>query len=387
MPTVLDVWAHVAPRFGGVGPAAAQLAAEVTKSVEWTSKQAAICGPDEDTLADGIPQCVERIPLALPRPLSDRQLRRTLYSAIVESSICHVHGLWLPHTLAARAVAWKLKKPVVSSVHGMLERWELKNKGLKKSVYSCLLERSSLAHSACLRALSNQEAEDYRRYGLKNPIAVVPNGITPQRRTDPDRLFARFPELKHRSIVLFLGRIHYKKGILNLIQAWKTVAAQDAMAHLLIAGADYESTLARVCDLVRQYDLGSSVTFAGTLSGTDKAAALSASRLFCLPSYSEGLSIALLEALSIGLPVVCSPACNMDQVEQYHAGEVVPNDPGSLSAALLKLLRTSETEWRTASENAAKLASEQFDWATSGEQMRDVYDWLLGGPKPCCVAD
>ena len=140
-----------------------------------------------------------------------------------------------PHA-SDRRVARQLGKPVLSSGHGMLEKWELANKGLKKRVYSWLFERSSLAQSACLRALTLQEAEDYRRYGLTNPIALIPNGIRIQSRIERDVLLSRFPELRQKAIVLYLSRLHHKKGILNLIESWRLVSKHQPDAHLLVAG-------------------------------------------------------------------------------------------------------------------------------------------------------
>jgi glycosyltransferase involved in cell wall biosynthesis len=295
--------------------------------------------------------------------------------------------MWLPHTLAARRVARQFGKPVISSVHGMLEKWELANKGLKKKVYSWLFERASLAQSACLRALTAQEAEDYRRYGLRNPIAIVPNGVCPPTRRSTVGLLARFPELQGKRVVLFLGRVHQKKGILNLIEAWREVVQSDDHAHLLVAGGDYEGTLEKCKAAVSRLGLSGAVTFAGTLSGELKEAALSAAVCFCLPSYSEGLSVATLEALSIGLPVVITPACNLEQVAAVGAGLLTRNNPPELAAALSRVLALDIGLWQEMSARASKLAREQFSWNEIGSNMSAVYDWVLGGSKPACVVD
>jgi len=384
---VLDIWSHVDPAFGGVGPAASQLAMAVGRAAGWTTRLSAICGPDEAQLADGIPATVDRTEGGGWRPAADIRIRSSLRGAIRDCDVCHVHGLWLPHTLAARRIARDLRKPVVSSVHGMLEKWELANKGLKKRLYSRLFERSSLARSACLRALSDREAGDYRRYGLKNPVAVVPNGIVPLERIDPEPLFSRFPELRDKSIVLYLSRVHYKKGILNLIHAWEGIAHVHRDAHLLVAGPDCEGTLQRARGMVRYCDLGDSVTFSGTISGETKRAALSAARYFCLPSYSEGFSVAVLEALSIGLPAIVTPACNIDEVAACGAGLVVSNEPNELAAALSHCLNLEAEDWRTMSAQALRLARSRYDWGAIAQTMRAVYGWVLGGPKPACVTE
>ena len=192
---ILDVWPHVSPRYGGVGPAAAGLAAAIGRESGWHSSLLAVCNPDEQELSDGIPESVNVVRTSGVRGISDVQLRSDLAAAIASSDVCHVHGLWLPHTISARSVAHAMKKPILSSVHGMLEGWELNNKRLKKALYSFFFERPSLAKSHCLRALSDREARDYRRYGLKNPVVIVPNGVAHLHRVPLESFFARFPQL------------------------------------------------------------------------------------------------------------------------------------------------------------------------------------------------
>src|SRR5260370_1212521 len=123
MPQVLDVWSHVAPGYGGVGPAAAGLAIAVQRNSGWRSRMVAVCEEEEYELGDGIPASVERVPTSGLRPAADLRLRSALTSVIQASDVVHVHGLWLPHSIAARMAAAKFRKPLVSSVHGMLESW------------------------------------------------------------------------------------------------------------------------------------------------------------------------------------------------------------------------------------------------------------------------
>jgi glycosyltransferase involved in cell wall biosynthesis len=387
LPQVLDVWSHVAPRYGGIGPAAAGLAVAVQRKSGWRSRMVAVCEAEENELSEGIPDSVERLPASGPRPAADIRLRAAINSVIEAADVVHVHGLWLPHSLAARMAAAKFKKPLVSSVHGMLETWELKNKRLKKSIYSLFVERPSLARSHCFRALSEQEVADYRRFGLRSPIAVVPNGIGRLDRIDSGAFFRHFPQLSGKAMVLYLSRIHYKKGILNLLNAWPSVLRNHPDAHVVVAGPDCQGTVVKVKEIIARYNVGSSVTLCGTLSGEIKLAALSAARLFCLPSYSEGQSVAVLEALSIGLPVVITPACNVDGVAESGAGFVTSNESSKLSDALSGALSARSTDWQTMSESARRLARTRFSWSVIGETMHSVYSWMLGGTRPGCLVN
>jgi poly(glycerol-phosphate) alpha-glucosyltransferase len=131
--------------------------------------------------------------------------------------------------------------------------------------------------------------------------------------------------------------------------------------------------------------LADSVTFCGTISGDLKMAALSAARYFCLPSYSEGLSVAALEALSIGLPVILTAECNVDGVAEYGAGVVTSNDPSQLADVLSQCLRMNESQWNGMSQAAVRLARERFDWDRIAESLRSAYSWMMGGPEPSCL--
>ncbi len=382
---ILDVWSHVSPRYGGVGPAAAGLATAIGRESGWHSSLLAVCDPREHELSDGIPEGVNVLRTSGIRGFSDVKLRSDLAAAIAPCDVCHVHGLWLPHTISARSVAQAMKKPILSSVHGMLEGWELNNKKLKKALYSFLFERPSLAKSHCLRALSEREAQDYRRYGLKNPVVIVPNGVARLHRAPLEPFFARFPHLIGKQVVLYLSRVHYKKGILNLLKAWPDVVRKCSDAHLLVAGPDCENTVADATAIVADSHTSDSVTFCGTLSGDLKMGALSAARFFCLPSYSEGLSMAALEALSIGLPVVITRECNVDGVAESGAGAITSNDPAQLSDVLSQCLSLNGSQWNGMSQAAIRLARDRFDWDRIAESLRSAYLWMLGGPRPSCV--
>ncbi len=269
----------------------------------------------------------------------------------------------------------------------MLEKWELSNRSTKKRVYSALFERPSLTRSSCLRALSEQEAIEYRDFGLRNPIAVVPNGVDALAKENYSDFLSDHPELVGKRIILFMSRLHRKKGILELVRAWPAVQKRFQDSHLLIAGGDCEGTEASARRLVAELQVQRSVTFCGVLNGSSKLAALSAATAFCLPSFSEGMSMAVLEALSIGLPVVVTPACNVGGIREVEAGVVTTSEPAELAQSVCEALSLSPSQWEAMSASAQSLARTRYGWPRIAADMRAVYEWLLGGPKPNCVLD
>ena len=205
----------------------------------------------------------------------------------------------------------------------MLEPWALQNHRWRKELYARLVERKNLKRAFCLRALTETEALQYRSFGFRGRIAVIPNGVDFPVRHNPELLLSRHPELRGKRVVLFLGRLHRKKGLDLLISAWRTVASQSRDAHLLLAGPDSDGTLAEAKSAVTNHGITSSVTFSGALNDDLKISALACASGFVLPSRSEGFSAAVLEALASGLPAVITSHCNFPDVATQRCGWVV----------------------------------------------------------------
>jgi glycosyltransferase involved in cell wall biosynthesis len=303
-------------------------------------------------------------------------------SVTARAGLVHVHGLWQLHALAATLAARRARVPVIVSAHGMLQPWALRNKGWKKRLYAALVENRNLRRAGCLHALSAAERDDYRRFGLANPIAVIPNGTAAAPPLDPAPFFAAFPALAGRRLVLFLGRIHYKKGLDLLCRAWHR-AAPDA--HLVLAGGDSEHTEASLRALIAELGIADRVTFTGPLYGPMKWSALAAATLFVLPSHSEGFSVAVLEAMSAGLPVLLTTPCNFPEAAAERCGWVVEPEAGALADALAAILAPGPDRIAAYGARGQALVAARYTWNAVATQMAATYDWMLGGPAPPCL--
>jgi glycosyltransferase involved in cell wall biosynthesis len=242
-----------------------------------------------------------------------------------------------------------------------------------------------LQKAFCLRALTEAEALQYRGFGFRGRIAVIPNGVDFPVRPSPELLLRRYPELQGKRVVLFLGRFHRKKGLDLLIPAWRTVASQSPDAHLLLAGPDSDGTLAEAKSAVAGHGLRSSVTFTGALNGDLKMSALACASGFVLPSRSEGFSAAVLEALASGVPAVITNNCNFHEVATHRCGWVVQQETKEIAAALRQLLDISPSEHESMRINACRLIASKFTWARVAQQMDQLYAWALGGNPPTLV--
>jgi glycosyltransferase involved in cell wall biosynthesis len=296
----------------------------------------------------------------------------------------HITAVFSFPTLAAARIASRLGVPYIVSPQGMLEPWALRYKAWKKGPYFAAVERSSLQRAAGLQALTPNEARQLRNLGLRAPTFVAPNGVDLEEFHElPSRdvFTALYPEVWDRAIVLFMGRLDPKKGLDLLVSAFarmlRTRHPKDVC--LVVAGPDligYRPALER---LIEREQLHEHVVFTGILSGERKRAALAAADVFVLPSRSEGLSVAVLEAMAARCPVIVSRACNMPDVEERGAGVVVGDeDVTALANALAALV--GDAGLRCAmGERGSTVVRERFSWSSVATQMAEVYEDIVTG--------
>ena len=378
-PLWLEVFTHLDPRFGGIATSVPRASVAAAAAGTHRSGIAALCVPDETPSTVDV--ALDVFPLGRLKWLSDAALRRRFEHTLAGASAFHIHGLWEEHLAMTAAHARGAGKPYVVSTHGMLDAWALQQKAFKKRVYAALSERKNLAGATCLRALTETEVSDFRHFGLRNPVAVIPNGVDiPD--VGPDDFLARFPDLRGKRLVLYMGRIHHKKGPALLCRAWSAVHRSFPDAHLVIAGPDFENTSRDVAELIAERGLERSVSMPGLLQPPLTWSALRAADMFVLPSFSEGLSRAVLEAMGCGLPVITTKACNFPEVAAHDCGVVIDAEERVLAGALADLLRAPRAELRRMGRNGERLVQERFSWDVVGRQLAALYEWTLGGGSP-----
>ena len=379
----MSVVTHLDPRYGGLSAVVPQLSTAVASLGHVSMSLAAFCAPGElYSPANFAELTLSEWPAGRGAWLRDRTLSARFSEIVRAADGLHIHGLWEQSTLVAGRGARKRGIPYVLSAHGMLEPWALRNKHLKKLVYAALIERANLEGASCLHALTQAEAQDYRSFGCTAPIAVIPNGVRIPNRISSDTFLAQYPALKGKRIVLFLGRIHFKKGLDLLLRAWKKIILRWPEAHLVLAGPDFEGTRARMTALVEQEQLTQQVLFTGMLRDDLKWSALAAAECFVLPSFSEGLSVSVLEAMGVGLPVIVSEHCNLPEVAELEAGWVIPAAVAPLEQALEGLLENSTRSNAAIGARGREFVRDRYNWSVVARQMDEIYGWVQGGPAP-----
>ena len=385
----LSVVTHLDPRFGGLSAVVPQLSHEIATREHVRMELAAFCAPGELYSTSSYPDvAISEWPTSRVKWFTDSDLKSRLGRLIGGANGLHLHGVWEQSTQVAAQLARARDVPYVVSAHGMLERWALRHKALKKKVYAALVERPTMERAACLHALTPAEAEDYRRFGCTAPIAVIPNGVRVPSQVTSAAFLRHYRDLEGKTIVLFLGRIHAKKGLDLLVRAWKEMASGHPEAVMVLAGPDFEGSRARLTALIEAEGLGAQVLFTGMLRGELKWSALAAATCFVLPSFSEGLSVSVLEAMGVGLPVIISTHCNLPEVAELGAGWVIPAEQAPLVLAIGDVLGQSRAANRAMGARGARFVQDHYNWGTVAEKMAAVYRWVSdGGPVPAALHD
>jgi glycosyltransferase involved in cell wall biosynthesis len=386
----VEVVPHLDPKYGGMSAAVPALGEHLSMQEHINISLAGFCLPGEESLPEGYrPERLSYWPISRGAWLTDRlrgnKLHRQLHTLLADSEGVHIHGLWEQSTAIAAATARELGIPYVLSAHGMLEPWALANKRLKKQLYAGLIERRNVAGAACLHALTRAEARHYVNFGARSPIAIIPNGVELPEGAKEDLFLSRFPALRGHRLVLFMARLHPKKGLDLLLEAWADLASRFPGTRLVIAGPDAEATQARCESYVSLHGLGESVIFTGMLRDAMKWSALAAAEIFVLPSYSEGLSVSVLEAMGMGVPVIVTEPCNMPEVAENGAGLEIQPDAGEVASALQAMLSHTPEENAAIGRRGKELVQSRFTWPQVARKMAAVYRWVAGGTKPAFV--
>lgn len=296
-----------------------------------------------------------------------------------QPNILHGHGLWqLPvHQMVSYAQEKGL--PYIMTPRGMLEPWSLAQSPLKKQLAMVLYQRKDLVRATCLHATAQMEAENIRALGFKNPIAVIPNGID----------LSEFP-LKLRSenngqrTLLFLSRIHPKKGIELLVEAWSQLdRTLRADWKVEIAGNGEEAYIQTIQQLIKNKGLASEIHIIGPQFGAAKLAAYYRADVFVLPTYSENFGIVVAEALACGIPVITTQGAPWQDLETHGCGWWIPTGVEALTQTLAIAMSLPPAQLAQMGAKGRQLVEEKYSMEAVAAQMLQLYQWLLGkGDRP-----
>ena len=324
---------------------------------------------------DGV--LVSYFPVAAPRRLyRSPGLGAALRSKLADCDVVHVHSLFLWPTSAAARAAERALVPYFVSPRGMLVPELVARRGrLRKHIWLRLVERRTLARAAGIIVTSAKEAEEARAFGLPLPaLFEVPNGLDPAPyATLPSRLPSPpiAAALARQPLILYLGRLSWKKGLELLIAALPGIPA----ATLALAGNDDENLRPGLEQLAREHFVFDRVRFLGPVDMPEKVALLRGAAALALPSLSENFGNVVLEAMAAGCPVAVTPEVGLAPVvNESGAGVVAPRE--AFASALRDLLADPA---RLAGMRARGpgVVAERFSWERAAERMEAVYRGAL----------
>ena len=352
---------HVIPRLArdGGGPSRSCQGLVVALSKRGVTASLLSLSMGDEPWVEGIPSYMNAVPFE---------------AAISKSSpdIVHLHEIWNLGLHKCAGICRRMHIPYVVSPRGMLEPWSLRQKWLKKRIARFLYQDQDLKCAAALHATAESEAEQFRRLGFKNPIIVSPNGVNV-----PNCDLAT-KNTKDAKRVLFVSRMHPKKGVMELVEAWGKVVSggveewgsegvkerESWIVELVYTvNGDFEREYeAKVKARVKELGLENQFVFTGALNDDEKWRAYGRADLFVLPTYSENFGIVVAEALWAGVPVITTKGTPWQELEERRCGWWIGTGTEPLAAALKRALNTSDEELHEMGRRGHVLVEDKYSW-------------------------
>lgn len=316
------------------------------------------------------------------RPLrGSNAMRQSLNLLGTHDTILHAHGVWLMPNLYPAEV--KRRHPstakLVHAPRGMLSKEAMSISAWKKWPVWLLAQKRALEEVDCFHATAASEYEEIRALGLKAPVAVISNGIE---LALPERVAKTATAPR---VVLALGRIHPKKGLDRLLEAWAQVETGAPNWKLRIVGPSENGHDEALRALANQLGL-TRVSIEGPVFGIGKAKAYQEADLFVLPTLNENFGLVVAEALAAEVPVIVTKGAPWSSLEAQGCGWWVDHGSAALADALRRAFDTSPEERANMGRHGRSWMLRDFSWETAAKASLEVYAWLQGiADRPACV--
>ncbi len=284
--------------------------------------------------------------------------------------LIHNHSLWMLPNVYPGKLARKYGVPLIVSPRGTLSEWAFQRGSKLKRLFWPLVQKPALTAATCFHATAESEYEDIRRMGFRQPVCVIPNGIDiPQ---------AKQMSLTDERTLLFLGRIHPKKGLDNLLRAWQVCEQHFPEWRLRIAGPDNDGYLPKMQALAEELRL-KNVAFCGPLYGEAKHAAYREADIFVLPTHSENFGMTVAEALAVGTPAIVTRGAPWSGLERHRAGWWIDVGVEPLAACLKEAMSQPRSELMDMGRRGREWMKAEFSWVNAAQKMAETYRWVMEG--------
>jgi len=302
-----------------------------------------------------------------------------LEKIIPQMDIVHAHGIWNTVVRVACKICRRHSITHSICVHGMFDPWCMRQKSLKKRIAMKIAIYKMFDKCTFIHCLNKDEVEFVQSFGFQSSLEVIPNGIFVEefdRPPDHGVFRRKNPLIGDHPYILFLSRLHYKKGLDYLADAFAAVAIDFPQLRLVVAGPDGGAQT----DFEHRIDragLSDRVLITGPIYGPEKLEVLVDAECFCLPSRQEGFSIAITEALALGLPVVVTQACHYPEISETMAGIETDLSVESVADGLRKFFRSTPEQIENMGMNGKHLVRDRFTWPIVAERSLCIYKKYL----------
>jgi len=321
-------------------------------------------------------------------PAQMREIRKHLKKA----DVLHTHCVWNPATLQIAAAARQMGVPYVASLHGMLDDWCMAQRSAKKRAYMSLGGRHFLEKAARVHCTARAELDQSKKWFPQGSEAIIPYlmDLEPYRQLPGRELAARrfsFLESGGEPTVLFLSRLHYKKGIELLLQAAARLKGQRIRGQVALAGTGEPEYVESLKKLAASLGIERNVHFLGQVVGQEKISLYQNADLFVLPTSQENFGLVLIEALACGTPLITTKGVDIWQdVQASGAAEIVDQAPDQLADSIASLL-SDESRRREMGAKARPWVFETYGERNLIGRYEGFYAQCAGGSGPAASSE
>lgn len=293
----------------------------------------------------------------------------------IKPDLIHTQTLWMYNSFVVLKYKMNFNVPVIISPHGMLDEFQLRTSWWKKRIALFFYERKNLDTASCIHALCSSERNSVYNFVKNVPVATIPNGVDLPKVVDSPTSILPYWKKQDKKTLLFLSRVDKKKNIDSLIRAWNKSDWAAYNWQLVIAGEAKDSKYLELLNSLG--GANNAVYFIGGQYGENKDITFRNADAFILPSYSEGLPMAVLEAWSYRKIALITPQCNLPEAFEKHASIKIETDVDSILSGLNHLFKMSLSEKSLIENNAYDLVRKKFTWDAVAEKMKLLYDFIL----------
>ena len=289
-------------------------------------------------------------------------------------NLVHVHGLWMMPNIYPSRYTDKFKVPSILSPRGTMNKNALVYSKNKKKIMWMLLQKKALLKVDAFHATSEQEYEDIRSLGFKAPVAIIPNGVD----LHNDKNIKSNNNIKNNNVrkLLYIGRIHPKKGLDMAIDAWSSLEKDFPCWKFKIVGKGEKNYIQSLNHKIKSYKL-KNISISGPLYGEEKYKEFRNSDLFILPTRSENFGMVVAEALSFKLPVITTIGAPWEGLKKNSAGWSAEINAQSIGNVLFQALSMNSDQLTAMGENGFNWVRKDYSWNAVGEKMNQFYTWQV----------